>query len=169
MEYSSNNNANYGSGPDRSDPYLSFNFQVEIDGIVVAGFTEISGLDIEIEYHNYYEGGGAGMVYHLPYRPKYGNVVLSKGLGDDAALFQWVIETAQGSVKPKQISIFLKDAMSRQNKARWDLANALPNSWKSGAFNAMHSRVAIESLSLVFMSITRVVPRAETIQTTSNA
>ncbi len=30
---------------DRRDPYLSYNFLVEIDGIVRAGFRECTGLD----------------------------------------------------------------------------------------------------------------------------
>lgn len=33
----------------RKDPYLTFNFVVEIDGIAVAGFTDVSGLSIETQ------------------------------------------------------------------------------------------------------------------------
>ena len=42
---------------DRKDPYLGFNFAVEVDSIVVAGFSEVSGLQSEAEVHEYREGG----------------------------------------------------------------------------------------------------------------
>ena len=29
---------------DRHDPFLSFNFSVEIDGVIVCGFSDVSGL-----------------------------------------------------------------------------------------------------------------------------
>ena len=34
---------------DRVDPYLSFNFLLEIGGVTIGGFTEVSGLQVEIE------------------------------------------------------------------------------------------------------------------------
>ncbi len=34
---------------ERKDPYLSFRFLVEIDGLVVGGFPEVSGIQAETE------------------------------------------------------------------------------------------------------------------------
>jgi len=42
---------------DRKDPYLAFNFLVEIQGLTVGGFTEVTGLQVEVEVHDYREGG----------------------------------------------------------------------------------------------------------------
>jgi len=39
------------------DPYRSFNFAVEIDAIMVAGFSEVSGLTAETEVIEYRTGG----------------------------------------------------------------------------------------------------------------
>ena len=41
----------------RKDPFLSFNFAVEIKGLVVGGFNEVSGLQDETEVQDYREGG----------------------------------------------------------------------------------------------------------------
>src|SRR6266700_7895774 len=41
----------------RRDPYLSYNFAVEIEGLVAGGFSEVSGLQTEIEVQEYREGG----------------------------------------------------------------------------------------------------------------
>ncbi len=33
---------------DRQDPYLGCRFLVEIEGLIVAGFSELSGLQVEV-------------------------------------------------------------------------------------------------------------------------
>jgi len=43
--------------PDRKDPLANYNFVVEIDGQVLAGFKEVSGLESRIEVIEYREGG----------------------------------------------------------------------------------------------------------------
>ena len=40
-----------------SDPYQVFSFLIEIDGLVVGGFSECSGLAVETEIFEYREGG----------------------------------------------------------------------------------------------------------------
>ena len=42
--------------PKRTDPYAGFNFRVEIDGVDVGAFTEVSGLDSETEVIEYRTG-----------------------------------------------------------------------------------------------------------------
>jgi phage tail-like protein len=41
----------------RHDPVLAFHFAVEIGGLFVAGFSDVSGLQAEIEIQEYREGG----------------------------------------------------------------------------------------------------------------
>ncbi|MBI3560634.1 MAG: phage tail protein [Gammaproteobacteria bacterium] len=150
----------------RNDPYVAFNFIVEIDGLIVGGFNEIGGLDLQIEYFQYHEGGGAGIVYHLPRKPKYGKITLSRGIGEENVLLDWVLTTAQGEIQPRQVSIILKNIQPEMAQIRWDLANALPKEWSCGVFNAQHSRVAIETLALVFTSLKRETHRVDTIENT---
>ena len=40
----------------RNDPYGQFNFHVEIDGVTVAGFSEVSGLTTDTNMIEYREG-----------------------------------------------------------------------------------------------------------------
>ena len=44
----------------RADPYLGFRFLVEIEGLIVGGFSEVSGLQAETEFEEVREGGVAG-------------------------------------------------------------------------------------------------------------
>jgi hypothetical protein len=37
----------------RLDPFMSFNFVVELHGLIVAGFSEVSGLESQIEMEDY--------------------------------------------------------------------------------------------------------------------
>ena len=46
----------------RNDPYKNFNFRVEIDGIAQAGFSECTGLRVEIDVIEYREGGDSSTV-----------------------------------------------------------------------------------------------------------
>jgi len=50
---------------DRKDPYLAFDFLVEIEGLVVGGFTDVTGLQREVEVQDYREGGVNEYVHKL--------------------------------------------------------------------------------------------------------
>ena len=48
------------------DPFMGYNFLVEIGGVVIGGFSEVSGLSSEIELESYQEGGLNGFVLKFP-------------------------------------------------------------------------------------------------------
>jgi len=49
----------------RVDPYAAFRFRVEIEGLVVGGFTEVGGLEMEIDVTSVREGGVNGYEHLL--------------------------------------------------------------------------------------------------------
>src|SRR5712691_10705961 len=70
----------------RHDPYKVFKFRVEIDGVTVAAFSEATGLESEtavIEYRT----GADHVLRKLPGLTKYANIVLRRGITDDAELW----------------------------------------------------------------------------------
>ena len=74
----------------RRDPYLSFNFLVELEGLLVGGFSEVSGLSAEIEIHDYREGGLNDYVHRLAGPVRYpASLVLKRGITDNQALWLW--------------------------------------------------------------------------------
>ena len=90
---------------DRKDPYLGFNFAVEVDSIVVAGFSEVSGLQSEAEVHEYREGGVNEYVHKCAGPIKYSsNLVLKRGISDAAGLWSWFSDVMQGKVQRKTVS-----------------------------------------------------------------
>ncbi|MCD4809203.1 MAG: phage tail protein, partial [Methanosarcinales archaeon] len=62
----------------RSDPYSAYRFKVEIEGIIAAGFTDVSGLTIETEVETIKEGGVNNYEYKLPKFTKYSNITLKR-------------------------------------------------------------------------------------------
>lgn len=133
----------------RMDPYLTFNFLVEIDSLVKAGFSEVSGLRIETEVKEYREGGLNEYIHKLLGPTRYPtNLVLKHGLTDDEILWNWYQEVTQGIIERKNVSIILLDS-AREEKRRWSFEKAYPVRWIGPDLRAGTDGVAVETLELV--------------------
>ena len=140
---------------ERNDPYLSYSFVVEIDNLVVGGFSEVSGLQVEIEVQDYREGGLNDYIHRLAGPSRYpSNLVLNRGLTDGETLCNWHQEVAQGIINRKSGSIVLLDSAGEE-KLRWDFVEAYPVKWVGPDFRAGTAEVAVETLELVHRGITR--------------
>ena len=68
---------------DRKDPYLAFAFRVEMNSIWTGAFSEVSGLQVEIETEDYREGGVNDYMHKLAGPARYpANITLKHGLLD---------------------------------------------------------------------------------------
>ena len=132
----------------RNDPYGQFNFQVEIDGIVVAGFSEVSGLTTDTNIIEYREGDeNVGTVRKLPGLMKYNNIVLKRGWTADTNLWTWRKKVIDGKTQRTTGAIILLDE-SRSPALRWNFTAGWPSKWEGPALNAKTSEVAIETLEI---------------------
>jgi phage tail-like protein len=131
-----------------NSPCLAFKFLVEIHGIVIAGFSEVSGLQAEVEVETIEEGGVNEYVHKFPKKVKYSNIVLKRGLTDSSALWDWNREVTNGKINRKSGAIILLDLEGKQ-KWRWNFKNAYPVKWSGPEFKADSNAVAIEVLELV--------------------
>ena len=73
----------------RPDPYRQFNFRLEIDGLQLGSFSEVSLGAAITEVVEYREGGEKAGVRKLPGLTKYSNVVLKRGISASLELYQW--------------------------------------------------------------------------------
>lgn len=133
---------------DRKDPFRSFNFLVEIDGITRAGFQECSGLDVTIDPVEYREGGETNTPRKLPGLTKYANITLKRGITDDRELWEWIQKGVEGQTERKNGSIILLDDHGEE-QARWNFRDGWPTKWTGPTFNSTDSAVAVETLELV--------------------
>lgn len=134
--------------PKRTDPYAVFNFRVEIDGIVVGSFTEVSGLDSETDVIEYRTGDmRMNSSVKLPGLTKYPNVVLKRGMTKDLSLWQWRKAVVNGQTDRRNGVIILMDE-SRADVLRWQFRNGWPAKWEGPDLDASSSEVAIETLEI---------------------
>ncbi|WNZ08068.1 phage tail protein [Streptomyces sp. 11x1] len=136
------------------DPFPTFNFAVEIEGLLVGGFTEVSGLESQIEMQSYREGGVNGFAHQLPGAASPSNLVLKHGLTAISTLWNWYDNTARGVIQRKSGTIALLDR--RQIPVMWwNFRNALPVRWTGPTFTAGSDEVGVESLELVHEGLTK--------------
>lgn len=137
----------------RKDPYLGFNFRVEIQGLTVGGFSEVTGLQAEIEVQEYREGGLNGYVHKLAGPAKFpANLMLKRGIADSDALWDWYAATARGNIQRQNGSVILLNTIGEPIK-RWNFTAAYPVKWAGPDLQATGNEVAVESIELVHQGI----------------
>src|SRR6266496_2830460 len=132
----------------RTDQFRGYNFAVEVEGLVAGGFSEVSGLQLEIEVQEYREGGRNGYIHKRAGPAKYpANLTLKRGLSDVRTLWKWYWDVAHGNISRKNVSIlFLNE--SGEEKLRWNFERAYPVKWVGPDLRAMGNEVAVESMEL---------------------
>jgi len=131
----------------RLDPYMAFNFVVEIEGLIVGGFSEVSGLESNVEVTTYREGGLNRYDHKLPGPTTYANLVLTRGLTDIETLWNWYDNVTRGIIRRKNGTILLLDPQ-RLPVAWWDFHAAYPVRWVGPQLRAAATEVAVEQLEL---------------------
>ncbi len=145
---------------ERNFPLLNYRYRVEIDGLVVAGFSEVSGLVTEIETEEYKEGG-ADFVHKLPGGIKQSNIVLKKGMGVSNDLMNWygavVNALTYGKPLPKSESVYISVIDEKgEEKIRFLIKRAYPVKWSGPELKGTGSDVAIETIELVHEGMVKV-------------
>jgi phage tail-like protein len=137
---------------ERKDPYLGCRFLIEVDGLILGGFSEASGLQAETETEDYREGGVNDYVHKLPKITKYPNITLKRGLTDSDVLWKWYRDVVSGTVERRSGRIVLIDSTGGETW-HWVFEGAYPVKWTGPDFKADGSAVAIEALELVHNGI----------------
>src|SRR5262245_14156567 len=131
----------------RNDPYVAFNYLIEISGIRVGGFNEVSGLDAEIEPVDYRNGDEDFVARKLPGIKKFPNIVLKRGIIGDIDAFDWFRQAALGSVDRREGAIVLRD--ERRNEVmRWKFVRGWACKYTGPSLKGDSSAVAIESIEI---------------------
>jgi len=134
------------------DPGLAFRFKVELDGLLIADFAEVSGLEAENEVQVIREGGVNEYEHHFLTIRKYPPLVLKRGFTNSQELWNWYESTTKSKFQRKNGSIILLEA-SGQESYRWNFLQAYPIKWVGPQFRADANEVAIESLEIVHQGL----------------
>lgn len=137
---------------DRNDPYSSFNFLVEIDGVTLAGFSECSGLNTETDVIEYRNGDEDITVRKLPGLKKFTNITMKRGFTDNKDLWNWRKTVMDGKTERRSGSIVLLNE-AREPALRWNFREGWPTKLEGPSLNAKNNEVAIESFELAVEDI----------------
>ena len=142
------------------NPYQSFNFFVEIEGILVGGFSECSGLEVETELYDYREGGVNEFVHHFAGATKHPPLMLKHGMTPLDGLWGWHQDIAsRGVINRRNGTIYLLNKQ-KLPLVWWNFQGAFPYRWQGPELRADSGQVAFESVELVHQGLSR--PRLAT-------
>lgn len=136
----------------RKNPYQGFRFLVELEGLTIGGFSEVSGLSAETKVTVIKEGGVNDHQHRIPEATEYGNLILKRGITDSRHLWKWHQDVVKGKVARKNIFVILLDAAGNE-RWRWMFSNAYPVKWTGPDLKADNSAVALESVEIAHEGI----------------
>jgi phage tail-like protein len=133
----------------RVDPYRTFNFRLEIDGLTVGSFRECSGLAADGNSVDYREGTDIPRsVRKLIGLQTYSNITLKRGYTTNTELWGWYKTIVNGIADRRNGSVILMDEQ-RKDVMRWSIENMWIKKIEAPTFNATANEVAVESVELV--------------------
>ncbi|MCM1495497.1 MAG: phage tail protein [Bacteroides sp.] len=135
-------------------PHGKFRYIVELEGLELGGFSEVSGFDASIDVMEYREGDKVQTPMKIPGLKKYGNITLKQGVADKDALYKWMETGFEKDVNRQTVTITLLD-INGEPAASWQVINAWPTKYTAPDFNATASEIAVETLELAHEGMTR--------------
>ncbi len=146
---------------------LASAFVVVVDGRTIGEFTEVEGLQIEIEIEELEEGGVNGFTHKLPGRMKWPNIVLKRGVTMSDALITWMNQSsgdgmaANGNKLTRStMGITLRNPAGKALR-EWQVEGAFPIKWTGPNFAASNDDPLSEELEIAHHGF-----RAETLPVT---
>jgi phage tail-like protein len=134
---------------DRTDPFVSYAFRVEIDGIELFGFKEISGIGTNTDIYEYQEGGENYYTHKLVGQTTHSNIVLKYGITTDSSILEWRKEVLEGNIDEAKrngtIKLFNKKG---EYSKSWNFYNAWPCKIEVGNLNSTSNEIAISMIEL---------------------
>jgi phage tail-like protein len=138
------------------DPFTTFNFLLEVEGLLVGGFTAISGLGSKAEVRTVREGGVNDREYKLPGQITYSDIVLDSGLTALDPMWLWYQSTLDGRIRRRNGSVYMLDQRGIPI-TWWNFYNAWPSEWEGPAFDSSQGLVAAQRFVLSHERVTRSV------------
>ena len=138
-----------------ADPYRNFQFEVEVLGLIRAGFQKISGLKRTTDVTEYREGGDNVTPRKLPGQTKFENLTMERGVSWDSDFNNWRLQIFRldgvGGANPptnafrRKMVIYLKNKSGLRVK-KWIVRKAWPCEDSIGDLDASSSDVLINQM-----------------------
>ncbi|HVX16570.1 MAG TPA: phage tail protein [Acidimicrobiales bacterium] len=144
--------------PKAQDPFLHLNFALEVQGISVAMFKSVSGLEstIEVSEVRQQTADGKQILMKIPGKATPSDITFSRGMDATMDLWNWHKEVLDGHITNarKSGSVVLYDEQL-QEKSRWNFENAWPSKISMSALDAGGNEMIVEELTLTCDALIR--------------
>jgi phage tail-like protein len=136
-------------------PLPKFHFQVKWEPGVRVGFTEVTGLDIQIEAIEYREGSSPEYSkIKMPGLHKFSNLTLKRGtIAGDSDFFKWINTTQLNTVERRDIIISLLNE-AHEPVMSWKAIQAFVIKFAASDLKADGNEVAIETIEVAHEGLT---------------
>lgn len=133
---------------DRKDPYVGYNFRLEISGTSVAGFSECSGLTFDTDIVEYREGNEQRLsVRKLMGLRKFSQISLKRGYTDNKDLWNWYKNVLNGVVDRRNGAVVLQDEQHK-DVLRWEWTDGWLTKYEGPTLNAHNNDVTLETIEI---------------------
>ncbi len=146
------------------DPFQAFRFLVEVEnsGVVVAAFSQFSGIKMGVQTVQGRTGDDSrGVQSYIPVLTTFDPVTLTKGVIGDNDFLDWMFTAAAGvydgpsdSSLRRTINIVALDAQGKRG-VTWSLHKALPIGYELAPMDGSRSEVLSESLTFAIEGMER--------------
>jgi phage tail-like protein len=131
-------------------------FEISIDGTTIAIFSELSGINSEVEAQEYIASDQAGNVIHTKQfgKVKPPKVTLKRGLDGSKGIWAWHEKVLQGDISALQTcSLKLLSAATENGQPKVQITYILENAWPAkvdiAGMKAGSSDVIMETVEMV--------------------
>jgi len=129
-------------------------FLVEVDGVEIGRFMEVSGLEVSVGVEEVEEGGENNYVHKLPGRMTWPNITLKRGITQNDTLLEWFSKSsgeqfaANGNRLTRSTAAITLLGPGAQRLRAWEFDGAFPVKWKGPDFAVSSSDMAMEELEI---------------------
>lgn len=142
-----------------TDALAGYHFAIEIDGVTIAQFQEVSGITSELDVIELKQNtkDGKYIVHKLPGNRKPPTITLKRGKDTSMDLWNWHQQIYQGKISDarKNGSIVLYD-YEHNEVGRYNFVNAWPSKVTLGALKSGAAEVLTEEFALVCEEVIQV-------------
>jgi phage tail-like protein len=137
--------------PIGEDALAGYSYAIEIDGQVIAQFSEVSGIKAEVQAieYRYNKPGGLPVLKWLPGAQKFGDIQLKRGTTQSTDMWKWFQQVQKGDIDTarKHGSIVLYD-YKRGEIARFNFQNGWPSAIEVSNLKAGGNDINMESVTI---------------------
>ena len=127
--------------------FKQFNFLLELDGVISAGFTEVNGLEYESNVAEYREGYDSERVRKISGLTKFNNITLKRGVVSLANMGDWFRSTKDGQIVRRDGTIILLDE-SKKEVLRWTFMNGWICKCSAPKIQSLSNEVDVELMEI---------------------